>query len=306
MIEFVCKKAGRLDQLLVAELAGFSRAQVRNLLQDGRVRLNGKRVTTGVHLSPGDAVTVHATQVPQKVPVGQSNLPLDVVHEDDALIFVNKPAGMPCAPLRPDGTGTLANALVARYPELRGVGPNSLEAGLLWRLDNETSGLLAVAHKADAFAALRQQQDASAIAKTYVALVRGEIVSPEGVVDIPIAHDAQDKTRMRAVRSPAEAVQMKARPATTHFVVRQRLAGFTLVACEIHRGARHQIRVHLASLGTPICGDALYDPRWQQRPAPRHFLHAEEVQLVHPSHNQSMRVRAGLPAELVAWLQGIQ
>ncbi len=292
--------AARLDQLLRDQLAGYSREQVRRLLRDGLVRVDGEVVRTGKRVLPGARIEV-LVDAPAELPLAAPELPLSLVYADDAVLVADKPAGMPTLPLAPHERHTLANALVARHPELRAVGGPPLEAGLLHRLDNETSGVLVAARTAAAYQILSRRFAAGEGSKTYLALVSGS--PPEaGVIELELAHDPARPERMLAVTDPGQAAQREARPARTEYRVRERLPGAALLEVVIHRGARHQIRVHLAALGHPIAGDRLYGPAAAPRPAERHFLHAAAVCFEHPSGGREVRAAAPLPDELEKWL----
>ncbi len=289
----------RIDRFLAGVLPGYSRAQVRALLKEGRVRVNGQRVSTGVRLNVGDEVSVDVAEVAaSELPLAAFELPLTVLFEGEDYLVLDKPAGMPTLPLRPSERSTLANALVARYPEVRGVGAGPLDAGLLHRLDNDTSGLLLAARTAEAYRYLQAQQAQGAIAKTYLALVQGQ-PPQQGEISLPIAPTGRRKQAVRVLDANAEG----ARPAHTTFVVQRRFCEHALVEAHLRRGARHQLRAHLAAIGHPIAGDLLYGGK--PGPVPRHFLHAWRITL-RPSPKQALvTFEAPLPAELISWLEDL-
>lgn len=302
----------RLDQLLRRHLTGYSRGQLRAMLQEGAVTVNGRATTTGVRVAAADQVQiVAAAGTPADSPiVPQPELPLSVLYEDPALLVVDKPAGMPVHPLRPGQPGTLMSALAARYEEIRGFGYHPLQAGLLHRLDNDTSGVLVVARTADAFDALREQFRGRSVLKSYLAVVEGEGLS-DGVVDRPLVHEAADRRRM-TVLDPASAppaALRRARPARTVYRVLERLAHHTLLEVTLRQGMRHQIRAHLAWAGHPLAGDTLYGAhpdRPDERTTPRHFLHASAIEIVHPERGGPLRVESPLPPELRGWLERLR
>jgi 23S rRNA pseudouridine1911/1915/1917 synthase len=302
----------RLDQLLLRHLACYSRGQIKALLREGQVELNGRRVTSGLRVAAGDRVVVRSPQAlaAGTGPLPDDALPLTVLFEDEALLIVDKPTGMPVHPLRPDEGGTLVNALVARYPELSGFGYHPLQPGLLHRLDNDTSGILVVARRADVFEALRQQFRGQSVLKCYLALVEGA-VERDGAVEQPIGHDRCDRRKMLVIDptdSPPE-LRRRARPARTLYRVAQRLPAHTLLAVSLRQGMRHQIRAHLAWLGHPIAGDALYGARTVQPVAglpARYFLHACRIELAHPVRGGLLSADAPLPPELHAWLDRLR
>jgi 23S rRNA pseudouridine1911/1915/1917 synthase len=288
----------RLDLFLAAELPGYSRAQVKALLRDGRVRVGGEVVRTGRRLAAGAVVEVRASRLSVgELPAAAPELPLDIAFTSPAVLVVNKPAGMPTLPLAPHERGTVANALVARHPEVRTAGGPPLEAGLVHRLDTDTSGLLLVARTALARRDLEHQLAAGQVTKVYLAVVRGS--PPDSAVFMsPLAHDRTHRERMIVAEG--------GRAARTELVLRERLREHALVELTITTGARHQIRVHLAAAGFPIAGDRLYGDAAAPRPAERHFLHAQSLRFRDPSSGELVSVNSPLPAELEIWLRQLK
>jgi len=264
-------------------------------IAEGRVRVDGRRAAKGAPVRAGSRVAVELP--PADAPAPQPDLPLRIVFSDEQMIVADKPAGMPTHPLKPGETGTAANALVARFPELSGVGPAPREGGVVHRLDTDTSGLLLAARTPAAHATLRAQFAARTVEKGYLALVAGEIHAP-GEVSLPLAHDPADPRRMRAASDPEWAALHDARPAVTRYRPLEQRGGFTLLEVEIPTGVMHQIRAHLAFIGHPLAGDALY--RGPGLPGlSRHFLHAFRLGLVHPD-GAPRRFESALPSELAA------
>lgn len=231
--------------------------------------------------------------------VGQSDLALPILYEDEALVMVDKPAGVPAVALRPGDRGTVANALIGRYPELSGIG-RPFEAGLVHRLDTPTSGVLGAARTADDWQRLRAQFSARQVGKLYVAAVRGVIAQP-GAITTPIAHRPDDTRAMVACNAGAH--PGGGRRAITRYRALQRWHESTLVAVTIQTGVRHQIRVHLASIGHPVLGDALYGDQASATAAPRLMLHAARLTLTHPRTGNRFAVRSPLPDDFRAALQ---
>jgi len=225
-----------------------------------------------------------------------------IVYQDDAILIIDKPAGMPSTSLRIGEEGTLAAWLAAKYPEQAGLSPDGLEAGLVNRLDNETSGLLAAARTPDAHSDLRRQFKEELVRKRYLALVIG--APPDrGVIDRPIAHHPTKAKKMVACETEARARELSARPAHTSFEVIERYtmdgAIYTLVSVMIKSGARHQIRVHLAALGFPISGDRIYRNPKKRAQDPlsssRHMLHSAKLTIVHPLSKELVMFESLLP-----------
>ncbi len=287
--------AERLDKV-VSRLFGVSRARAMDWIAEGRVKVDGLRGPKAQQVGPGARIAIELP--PSDAPVPQPDLPVRVVHADAHVVVIEKPAGMPSHPLKPGELGTAANALVARFPELATIGP-AREGGLVHRLDTDTSGLLLAARTEAAHANLRAQFTARTIEKGYLALVAGELHAG-GEIDLPLAHDPRDSRRVRAASDPEWAAMHDARPALTRFSPIERRGGFTLLDVEIATGVLHQIRAHLAFIGHPLAGDALYEgpslPSLQ-----RHFLHASRLGFSHPDGTRAS-FSSALPADLRAIL----
>jgi 23S rRNA pseudouridine1911/1915/1917 synthase len=288
--------ADRLDRA-VARLFGVSRGRAMDWIADGRVRIDGKRAPKGARVGPGARVSVEMP--PPDQPEGQPELPIRIVHADAHVVVADKPAGMPSHPLKPGERGTAANALVGRFPELANVGPHAREGGLVHRLDTDTSGLLLAARTDAAHAKLREQFSSRSVDKGYLALVQGELHA-SGEIALPLAHEG---AKMRAVSDPDYAEEHGARAALTLFTPLERRGGFTLLEVQIATGVMHQIRAHLAFIGHPLAGDALYGG-----PAlpglSRHFLHAARLGFVHPDGSRA-RFDSALPPDLATVLASL-
>ncbi len=212
---------------------------------------------------------------------------LDVVHEEAALLVVNKPAGMLVHPVAAGARDTLANG-VAHHFAARGLPP---VAHLVHRLDRDTSGLVLVAGSAAVHALLDRQLASRALRREYLALVDGEVAEEEGRIDAPVGRDPDDP--------PLRAVRPEGGAARTRFRVEERFAGATLLRLELETGRTHQIRVHLAHLGHPVLGDRWYGRRGLERIG-RQALHAAALSLVHPFTGEPLRCEAPLPADMAA------
>jgi 23S rRNA pseudouridine1911/1915/1917 synthase len=291
----------RLDSFLVKQVPGMSRRAARELLEQGLVRVNGRAARKGHRLNPSDLVTV----APRPEDLAEErSLPLVVLQRDDHFIAVDKPSGVPAVALRPEDRGTLANLILARHPELRGIG-RPLECGAVHRLDTGTSGVMLFARNADAYTELRRQFRSRAVAKQYLALVAG---SPpqSGRIAWPVAHDPRVRSRMLVCRSEHRARRLGARPAATRYRTVRSYRGASLLAISISTGVRHQIRVHLASLGSPVAGDLLYGKALARTvQAPRLMLHARRIRFRHPTDKSRVVVHAGLPEDFGALLRGL-
>jgi 23S rRNA pseudouridine1911/1915/1917 synthase len=267
----------RLDKAVVALVAGASRARVKRAIEDGEVRVNGRVLAKGGVVRAGDVIVLDEALV-QTGDVGcipEPDAPLAVRYESDAVIVVDKPAGQATAPLRADETGTLANALVGRYPELGGIGYSAREPGIVHRLDTETSGLVVVARTAKAFEVLREALQSERITKEYLLICASEGLPDEGTIEHPIANHPKDKRRVYPCVHPRDVMRYAPRPALTKYTVVRRVGDLALVRATAARAVRHQIRAHFASIDHPLVGDALYGEK--SSAIERHALHACRV-----------------------------
>jgi len=279
----------RLDVWLAGAL-GLSRAKVKELLESGAVRQGGRRIRKGDRTVAGARLEVELPSADLR-PVPEPDAPLTVLHADALLVAVDKPAGWPSHPLLPDERGTVVNALVARYPELPDASEDPREGGLVHRLDTETSGVLLAARTRPAWEAVRAAFDRREVDKRYLAAVSGPIADA-GEIDLPLRHRADHV-------EPAPAGG--GREASSRFRVLSRKGDLSLVEVRILTGVLHQIRAHLAAIGAPVLGDALYGGR----PVPgleRFFLHAASLGLEHPGTGRPITFDAPLPPELGAAL----
>lgn len=293
-MKFVVEDAsGRID-VLVGDKCSLSRAKVKALFEDGAVKVNGRRVKKGVAIKLGDTVEVElpaASAQGDASAVADASVALQVLHEDAALVFVAKPAHVPSQPLAAGERGTVANALIARYPEMANVGDDPREAGLCHRLDKETSGVMVAARTREAWQAMRAAfSEGGQVEKHYLALVNGPIAD-EGEIDLPLAHAGD-----HVVPS-----QTEGRPAFSIFKVLKRHGVWSLVDVQLVTGVLHQVRAHLAAIGAPIAGDALYGGQ-PLAGLDRFFLHASSLTVTHPSSGEQVRVECQLAAELAAAL----
>lgn len=290
----------RLDKALTAAFPQLSRTQVQRLIEAGQITLDGRPVKASYKPAPGDLIVV---RVPPPAPaaVAAEEIPLAIVYEDDDLLVVDKPAGMVVHPATSGHmTGTLVNAVLAHVPLLEGIG-GERRPGIVHRLDKGTSGLIAVAKHDRAMRALQAQFKARQVHKLYLALVDGAVEPARGRIEIPIDRDPRQRQRMAAVAG--------GRPAVTLYRTLETFGGghvYTLLACEPRTGRTHQIRVHLAALGTPIVGDVTYRRHKTPLDLDRPFLHAHRLGFRHPSTGEPLEFEAPLPHELEEVLAGLR
>jgi 23S rRNA pseudouridine1911/1915/1917 synthase len=293
--------ARRLDQFLAAHFDPHSRRRAREVIAAGAVQVNGRLARKGDVLQPGDSVSLRTGMPGPAELTPQPELALAVLFQDDCLIAVDKPAGMPSVALRSADRDTLANALVGHLPELGAAGRNPLEAGLVHRLDSATSGVVLAARTRTAWLDLREQFDARAVHKLYSAVVAGD-VARAGTIDTPIAHHPRRRRLMVACPNADQARTWQAQPAITHYRPLERFGTATLLAVTIATGVRHQIRVHLAALGHAILGDAPYG---SARPG-RLMLHATRLRVRHPVQRGEVTISCPPPAEFAAALDRLR
>ncbi|NLN63624.1 MAG: RluA family pseudouridine synthase [Myxococcales bacterium] len=291
----------RLDTWLPKAFADVSRRRAQRCIDAGKVQVDGRRVPKHFVLSLGQRVTLFAPPTPPHwtaAPDAQRSL--DIVYIDEHLIAVNKPSGLPSVPLRPNESHTLAGAIVARHPECAALQRRNGDGGLITRLDTATSGLALAARTERAFQQLLHDQRRDRIAKHYLALVAPAQPLPTRIDAALIAAGPGGK-KMRVPATTGDTAT--AGPiATTWLDIAQTIGPWTLVRATIHRGLRHQIRAHLASIGAPICGDALYGGPTHPNLS-RLFLHAAQIDLPHPITGQPLRIDCPLPDDLTRALQ---
>ena len=283
----------RLDHYLRERDLGLSRRQLMLLFEAGHVRVNGRLASKGTRVQPGDHVEV--LEIPAETgPAPDFDVPLCIIYEDSHLVAVDKPAGIPSHALRPGERGTVVSALLARYPELRGVGYRELESGLLHRLDNDTSGLLLAARDQPTFEQLRAAHERDEFEKRYLALVRGR---PE--VSVLRAYLRADRRTVRVHSEPFPG----AKPISAEILSSAPYADHSLVCVRVARAARHQVRAQLAERGHPIAGDQQYGGA-SLPGLSRHFLHASELSF--PYAGSHLQLTAALPPELTQLLESLE
>ena len=288
----------RLDKFLTAHIPGLGRQRAAALCERGHVRIDGHRARKSAVLSPGAKITVDL-EGPAALQ-GEPELPLAVRLERPDLVVVNKLAGMPTAPLDHRERGSLCGALLGRYPEMEGVGYRSREPGIVHRLDTQTSGLVVAARSADAFARLTRALELGQLHKRYLAVVLAAGLPDSGEIQRALAPDPAHRERVRVV-DPNER-EGYARHKVTRFRVQQIGAGRALVELEVGSAFRHQIRAHLASIGHPIAGDAVYGGEPVPELGARHALHASQISWAGDGTLEGFHVEEPLPPELTRLL----
>ncbi len=287
----------RLDAFLHERLPEFSRSRLQSWIKQERVQVEGKSARASYILHGGESIAV-APAALRPLKAQPEALPVTVLYQDDAVIVVDKPAGMVVHAGAGHATGTLVNALLHHFGALSSLG-GEMRPGIVHRLDRETSGVLAVARTDQAHQALAAQFRDRKVEKTYLALVHGHMKQKEARIAAPIARDPQRRTRMTARLASG-------RSALSEYRVVEEFEKFSFLEVRIATGRTHQIRVHLASAGHPIVGDRLYGAPVSIPPLPslgRFFLHAYRLRFASPSTGEWITVESPLPHPLIEFLE---
>ena len=284
----------RLDQFLVSQQKGLTRSQLQRLITSGLARLNGIPGKPSQRVRAGDRVSL-TIPPPQRLNIVPQLMPLAVTYQDEQLIVVDKPAGLSVHPGPGHPDRTLVNALLAQCPDIQGVG-GAIRPGIVHRLDKDTSGLMVVAKTEVAHRELSAQIKERRITKGYLALATGLLEPAQGQIDAPIARDPRHRKRM--------AVVVGGKESRTRYRVLERFGGCSLLELYLETGRTHQARVHLAYLGHPLLGDAVYG-----KGSPllgHHFLHAHHLGFHHPTTGRPMEFKSDLPDDLVDVIDGLK
>ena len=276
----------RLDKFLASQDLDITRSQIHRLIEDLQVVVNGSYAKPSQKLRFGDTVFV-TIPAPKPLELMPQGIPAPLVYEDDHVIVVDKPAGLSVHPGPGHPDGTLVNALLALCPDIRGVG-GVIRPGIVHRLDKDTSGIMVVAKTDKAHLGLSRQLKDREVTKGYLAMARGPIIPPEGIIDQPIGRDPRNRKKM--------AVLEEGRASRTNYKVIERLSSYDILQVYLDSGRTHQIRVHLAYLGHPLVGDRLYGK--DNSVLNRQFLHANHLGFTHPLTSEHMDFRSNLPDEL--------
>ncbi len=315
----------RLDLYLTRCYPQYSRVLLRKAIQAGGVEIDGKGGKPSYRLKPGQRIVFTLPELPRSSPVPEE-IPLDILYEDDVLAVVNKPADMVVHPSRGHWSGTLVSALAFKYDELSSVrGPE--RPGIVHRLDRDTSGVILIAKNNVSHARLADLFQTKKIHKEYFAIVSGVPSFDSDVIDLPIGHHPKNREKMMIARSDPEA-----KSAVTRFEVLERFRGFSTVRALPQTGRTHQIRVHLAHVGTPVLCDKLYGGfsaitlgeiagrRGDPAPLPegedadsfetpilaRQALHARRLTFIHPETGKEITVEAPIPGDMQRTLDAIR
>jgi 23S rRNA pseudouridine1911/1915/1917 synthase len=304
---FSCKVANeyagmRLDQILAKLLPEYSRARLQDWITQELVKVDGAPSATKQKMWGGETIEVLPQSLPSEQPHKAQDIALNIVFEDDSILIVNKPAGLVVHPGSGNWEGTLLNALLYYAPQLSEIP----RAGIVHRLDKDTSGLLVIAKTLIAQTSLVRQLQARTVHREYYALTYGE-VERSGTIDAPLGRHPTQRTKMAIVED--------GKPAVTHYSIAERYPGCTLLRCKLETGRTHQIRVHLASIHHPLVGDSTYIKGAQKcapnlrsllAAFPRQALHAAQLGLEHPETNEWFEWQAAMPGDMTQLLSQIR
>ena len=295
----------RIDKFLMNRMENVTRNRIQNGIDLGNVLVNDKPIKASYKVKPGDVISVVLPHPPRDTEVYPENIPLDIVHEDDDLLIINKPAGLVVHPGFNNFNGTLVNGLVYHFNHLPELPGNSGRPGLVHRIDKDTSGLLVISKNEKAMAWLARQFFDHSITRKYLALVWGDL-EKDGTITGYIGRSLKDR-RVMSIYDDEE----KGKWAVTHYKVLQRLNYVTLIECQLETGRTHQIRAHLKHIGHPLFNDAVYGgdkilkgtvfTKYKQfvencfELLPRQALHAQTLGFIHPSSKKQVHFEAPLP-----------
>lgn len=296
------EKGIRIDVLLAKRFSDYSRTFMQKLIQEGKVKINGKVIKRSNYKVLDEAVIELEIPNQKELEVKAENICIDIIYEDDYIIIVNKPRGMVVHPAPGHHTGTLVNALLSHVDTLSNIG-GSFRAGIVHRLDKDTSGVLIVAKKDETHKNLIEQFKKRKVIRKYIALVHGNIKNNSGIIDAPIG-------RHHIRRQEMAVTDKNSKRAITRFKVLERFGDFTLIEALLKTGRTHQIRVHMAYIGNPLVGDLKYGFKKTKLKGKIGFtgqaLHAGLIGFCHPGTGEYMEFTAPLPQELVTLIENLR
>lgn len=287
----------RLDQFLTEQLAGYSRAYLQKLIKSGKVTLSGQTITVNKTALPGaGTITIELPEIAADAPrLAAEEFAYELLYEDAVMAVINKPAGVVVHPAPGNPDGTVANAILGRYPELRSAElPDGSRPGIVHRLDKDTSGCLAIARTPQAQAKLGQAFADRETGKIYLALTAGIPAQIRGRIENLIGRHPVNRQKMAIVERNGKSAISEYEVIKSGVIGKQPVA---LIKVRIYTGRTHQIRVHLASLGCPVLGDGLYGGVRSCCQVPRQMLHAWKLKLPHPATGEILKLQAPLPED---------
>jgi len=275
-----------LDKVVALLDSEISRTAVQRLIDENKVLVNGRKEKVSYKTQINDEITVENVEA-KEIDLKAQNIPIEVVCEDDNILVVNKPKGLVVHPANGNPDGTLVNAIMYLCKDsLSGIG-GEIRPGIVHRLDKDTSGLLIIAKNDKAHINLSEQIKNREVKKLYIALVRGNVKENEATINMPIGRSTKDRKKMAVTKNGREAI--------THFKVLERYNGYTLLEIKIDTGRTHQIRVHMAQIGYPVVGDAVYSNGKNPFKVEGQMLHAKSLEFAHPVTGERIHLEADLP-----------
>jgi len=288
----------RLDSFLAEQVDGLTRSAAARLLEEGCVCIDGKLPAKSYKLTGSECITLTLPE-PENTDIAAQDIPLDIIYEDEDVIVVNKAVGMVVHPAPGHSDGTLVNALLHHCGDsLSGIG-GERRPGIVHRIDRDTSGLIIAAKNDAAHLSLTAQLSDHSLARTYEAVVIGNLREDSGTIDAPIGRHHSDRKKMAVT-------DRNSRHAITHYEVIARYPGFTHVRCKLETGRTHQIRVHMAYIGHPLYGDTVYGAKKAASDMTGQCLHAVELSFSHPRTKERISVSCPLPEEFTRFLQKLE
>lgn len=279
-------KGKRLDIYIAENFNELSRTMIKKLIESNNILVNDKSEKVSYKVQANDNISIDVPEA-KETKLKAQEIPLDIIYEDSDIIVVNKPKGMVVHPANGNPDGTLVNAILSICKNsLSGIG-GELRPGIVHRLDKDTSGLIIVAKNDKAHINMSEQIKERNVKKTYIALVRGNVPEEEATINMPIGRSTKDRKKMAVTKNGKQAI--------THFKVLKRYSKYTLLEIKIETGRTHQIRVHMAEIGYPVVGDAVYSNGKNEFGIEGQMLHAYKLKFMHPITNKHMELTAPLP-----------
>lgn len=286
----------RLDKFMCERIPHLSRVLIQQLILDEKVLVNDRPAKVAYRLNVGDLLS-YRVPPPETFEVMPETIPLDILYEDEHFVAINKAAGMVVHPGYNNWEGTLVNALLARYPQVAGVGEEE-KLGIVHRLDKNTSGVILAALNPEVRLNLMEQFRLRRVDKVYLALVDGQPPTPTGRIEAPIGRDPRYPNR--------RAISEAGKPSVTLFYAQEAFLQHSFVEVHIETGRTHQIRVHMAFINCPVVGDTVYGQRKPSLPLDRLFLHAHSIRIQHPITGEALQIKAPLPDELTQIIEQLR
>ena len=287
-------ESARLDEYVARKVVRLSRTQARKLIVGGLIVVEDVTVKPSFRVTFGQVIKV-LSGFSEFSALEPEDIPVEILYEDDAILVVDKPAGLAVHPGAGHPAGTLVNALIYLRPALKGIG-SSERPGIVHRLDLDTSGVMVIAKNLASHAHISEQFAQRSVNKIYLALVKGRLTQTEAIIDAPIGRDPSNRQKMNVVDG--------GKSAKTRYKVLRSIGDHQLLEVKLLTGRTHQIRVHLASIGHSIIGDSLYGKK--SKTIDRQFLHSHLLELVHPSTERSMAFKSPLPLDLKDFLATLE